>query len=69
MSFYNDEIIKLKNKDNFRHINDINAKHSKYITVNGRDLLNFSSNDYLNLSTDKELIEEFISNILLFALI
>ncbi len=61
MSFYNDEIIKLKNKDNFRHINDINAKHSKYITVNGRDLLNFSSNDYLNLSTDKELIEEFIS--------
>ena len=61
MSFYSDEIIKLKEKDNFRHINDINAKHSKYITVNGRDLLNFSSNDYLNLSTDKELIEEFIS--------
>ena len=61
MSFYNDEIIKLKEKDNFRHINDIESKHSKYIRVDGRDLLNFSSNDYLNLSTDKDLTEEFIS--------
>ena len=47
MSFYNDEIKKLKEKDNFRHINDIESKHSKYIKVDGRDLLNFSSNDYL----------------------
>ncbi len=61
MSFYNDEINKLKERDNFRHINDIESKHSKYITVNGRDLLNFSSNDYLNLSTDKDLTEEFIT--------
>lgn len=60
MSTYNDEIQKLKEKDNFRHIYDIEEKHEKYLTINHIDMLNFSSNDYLNLSTDRELIDEFV---------
>lgn len=61
MSFYDDEIKKLSANDNFRHIHNIEEKHSKYLTISGRDMLNFSSNDYLNLSTNRELIDEFLS--------
>ena len=61
MSFYDDEIKKLAEKDNFRQIHSIDEKHEKYLKINGRDLLNFSSNDYLNLSTSRELIDEFLS--------
>ncbi len=62
MSFYNKEIEKLKEKDNFRQIHDIEEKHDRYLVINGRDMVNFSSNDYLNLSTNRELINEFIQN-------
>ena len=61
MSFYSDEISKLKEKDNFRQVHNIEEKFGKFLSINGKTLLNFSSNDYLNLSTDKSLIEEFIS--------
>ncbi|MBQ9245665.1 pyridoxal phosphate-dependent aminotransferase family protein [bacterium] len=60
MSFYEEEIKKLVEKDNFRQVHNIEEKHGKYITVSGRDMLNFSSNDYLNLSTERNLINEFI---------
>ncbi len=61
MDFYTEEILKLKRNNNFRQIYDIENKRGKFIRINGRDLLNFSSNDYLNISTDKILLEEFIS--------
>ena len=60
MSFYDDEIKKLVEKDNFRQIHKIEEKHGKYLTENGKDMLNFSSNDYLNLSTDRNLINQFV---------
>lgn len=60
MSFYSDEIAKLKEKDNFRQIHNIEEKFGKYLSINGKTLLNFSSNDYLNLSTDRILIEDFV---------
>ena len=60
MSFYSEEIKKLVEKDNFRQVHNIEKKHGKYLSINGRDLLNFSSNDYLNLSTDRKLINEFV---------
>lgn len=60
MSFYEEEIRKLVDKDNFRQVHNIEEKHGKYLSINGRELLNFSSNDYLNLSTDRELIYEFV---------
>ena len=60
MSFYDEEIKKLVEKDNFRQVHNIEEKSGKYLTVNGKSMLNFSSNDYLNLSTDRDLIEKFL---------
>ncbi len=61
MSFYNEEIKKLKEKDNFRYIHNIEEKNEKFLSINGSNMLNFSSNDYLNLSTDRILIKEFLN--------
>lgn len=60
MSFYNEEINKLKEKDNFRYIHNIEEKHEKFLSINGFNMLNFSSNDYLNLSTNRLIIKEFL---------
>ena len=60
MNFYDEEIKKLVEKDNFRQVHNIEEKHGKYLMESGRDMLNFSSNDYLNLSTERNLINEFI---------
>lgn len=60
MSFYDEEIKKLVEKDNFRQVHNIEYKTSKYLSIDGRSLLNFSSNDYLNISTDRDLLNEFI---------
>ena len=61
MSFYDEEIKKLTEKNNFRYIRAIDEKYGKYLCSNGHEMLNFSSNDYLNLSTNKNLINEFLS--------
>ncbi len=60
MKFYEEEIKKLVEKDNFRQVHNIEEKYGKFLSVNNKELLNFSSNDYLNLSTDKTLINEFV---------
>ncbi len=60
MNYYAREIEKLKSKDNFRTIRDIEEKQEKYIIQNCKKLINFSSNDYLNLSIDKVLVREFL---------
>lgn len=60
MSFYSEEIKKLAEKDNFRQVHNIEEKRGKFLSIKGKELLNFSSNDYLNLSTNKALINEFI---------
>lgn len=60
MNFYENEINKLKENDNFRYIHNIDSKMEKYININGHYMLNFSSNDYLNVSTNKTLINEFL---------
>lgn len=61
MNFYDEEIKKLVEKDNFRQIHNIEEKSEKYLIINGHSMLNLSSNDYLNLSTDRNLIDEFLS--------
>ena len=60
MNCWADELEELKNKSNFRSIKNISEKKGKNITVDGKEMLNLSSNDYLNLSTDKDLSLEFI---------
>ena len=53
------ELDELKNNHRYRTIKNIKNKFSKYIIVDDKKMLNLSSNDYLNLSTDKDIILEF----------
>lgn len=53
------ENIKLKNEGNFRNIKNIEKKDGKYIFVDGKKLLNLSSNDYLGFGNNEELRCEF----------
>ncbi len=53
------ELKHLKNNSMFRKIPQIEKKEGKYIYINEQKLLNLSSNDYLNISTDKDLVKEF----------
>ncbi len=60
MQSYVLELEKLKQNSCFRSIKNIEEKFSKYILVEGKKLLNLSSNDYLNISTNSDLKAEFI---------
>ena len=40
MNFYSEEIKKLVEKDNFRQVHNIEVKYGKYLSINGRELLN-----------------------------
>lgn len=57
---YAEELEELKKNSNFRSIKNINNKDGKFIIVDKKKMLNLSSNDYLNLSTDNDLRLEFI---------
>ena len=60
MQNFSEKLEELKNNSSYRFIKNIEKKEAKYIFVDNKKLLNLSSNDYLNLSTDENLRLEFI---------
>ena len=63
MLFYDrisEELEELKSLDRYRVLPDITARLGKDIEVNGRRLLNLSSNDYLGLGDDTALLEGYL---------
>lgn len=59
LSFYTEAIENLKKNSSFRNIKNI-IQDGKYIFLNGKKLLNFSSNDYLGISSDVQLRKDFL---------
>ena len=57
---YETELENLKNNSCYRSIKNIQKKLGKYIFVDNKKMLNLSSNDYLNISTNSDLKSEFI---------
>lgn len=50
----------LKETSHFRSISEFERKEGKYIYIDGRKLLNLSSNNYLNFADNQEITEEFL---------
>ncbi len=61
MCNYEDELKRLKKNNSYRQIPEITEKDGKYVIVDGKKLLNLSSNDYLNLSGNEDLAKEFMN--------
>ena len=57
---YDEELEELKKSHTYRKIPDITEKDGKFVIFDNQRLLNLSSNDYLNLSTNEELAKEFM---------
>lgn len=63
MCDFKNELEDLKQNNTYRQIPDIAEKKDIFVNIDGKNLLNLSSNDYLNLSTKEELAQEFIQSI------
>lgn len=59
MEKFKSVIEQLKENDSYRKLLNIDEKGKKHVSVDGHKMLNLSSNDYLGLSTDKELLFKF----------
>ena len=54
------ELETLREQGQYRQLPNITARNGKYIEVNGKQLLNLSSNDYLGLGDDKAMLAEYM---------
>jgi len=54
-SFFKEKLDALKDQDLFRQMNVVDGPQGRKITVKGKDVLNFCSNDYLGLASDPRL--------------
>ena len=57
------ELEELRRLDRYRVLPDITARHGKDIAVNDQLLLNLSSNDYLGLGDDRELLAGYVEEL------
>ena len=57
-----EELKKLEEKGQLRKIPAIESKCNGLITIDNKDYINFASNDYLSLSTNIELRNEFLKD-------
>lgn len=60
--FYEKRIKELDADSHLRFIRNIGKKEGKYIYINGKNLLNLSSNNYLNFADNKLYTEEFLND-------
>jgi len=58
----NCELNNLHEKGQKRCLRNINSHNGKYITINGESFLNLSSNDYLSLAFNTDLLNEFYAS-------
>lgn len=56
-----EELTKLEVKGQYRKIPSITTKSEGKLVIEGKEYINFASNDYLGLSTKKDLQEDFLS--------
>lgn len=57
---YKQEINILNNNSHLRSIKDFAQKSGKYITFEGKELINLSSNNYLGFADNDEITQEFL---------
>lgn len=56
---YTNTIAELEEHSHLRFIRDIEKKEGKFIYINGKKLLNLSSNNYLNIADNPEILKKF----------
>jgi 8-amino-7-oxononanoate synthase len=60
---FEDELRRLKEQDLYRTIRDRAGAQGRTIVVEGREVLNFASNDYLGLAADSRLADEAVKTV------
>ena len=61
MQRINNELKKLEANNQLRKIPEISSKNGNTIIIDDKEYINLSSNDYLSISTNLELRNEFIT--------